>query len=398
MPNLENLQEILKIPTTMPKQFVVKTVKCVYFFAGQQRKGDVKFWLQKFCGERNWELIMEEFDLLRPGSNNDLSIPSVQKQWMEKLAGFQLVLNTPPCSSFSRAVWANSRGPCPVRSSRFPQGFPWLSKELQVKAELGNSLLQFMWHTFEAIHSIMQTTPIIGFGEHPEDLGRIPNGGPGDCPASAWQTAEFSSLVRRGWWSGGFKQDKFGAPTPKPTRAIANSQSFLELAPASVPTFTDDGFYLGPIPKSKGPHTVSLLRKPGDSGPFRTAASAAYPSDLCKMIAHCMIRGLENWTPSVRPSEGGINPPKTSATIQVEVSKPSFPPAPPKATVCRFSFSHVDKRRLEDRLLEENVLTSSLKDPPSRREPSTPPADPGPHTPALDVADNPHGSNGQESV
>ena len=217
----------------------------VYFFAGAVRKFDIRFWFEQLCVQHNYQLCMEEIDLLRPGSNNDLGILTLQEQWTANLGKYNAVLITPPCSSFSRVTWANSRGPPPVRSANFPRGFPWLSKLHQDKAELGNTLTDFTWTILEKVQELGLTTNITGFAEHPEDLGRVRGRGPADVPASIWQASRFANLVKKGWWSGAFRQDKFGAPTAKPTRAIAKGKFFSAVAPSSMPTFDTRDFTLG---------------------------------------------------------------------------------------------------------------------------------------------------------
>ena len=245
--------------------------KCIYFFAGPARKGDLKFWLQEICEEKHIVLQMHEFDLLRGGPGNDLSILGVQQHWINRLEEFNAVVVTPPCSTFSRAPWANSMGPVPVRSARYPDGFPWLSNQLRSKAVLGNSLVQFHWDCLQRVHQLQNHLNITGFGEHPEDLGRVRGKGPGDIPASIWRSQQYRSLMDNNWWSAGFKQDALGAPTAKPTRAISNSWEFEAFGTSGPPTFDVDGFYTGPILRSLDVPKVSLLRKKGDTGPFRTA-------------------------------------------------------------------------------------------------------------------------------
>ena len=83
----------------------------------------------------------------------DLTKPRVRNRWLKAIREgqyFALIL-TPPCSTFSRlrAVWANGRGPYPVRSRRFPRGFPWNGGARKRKAELGNSLADFSYEAMQ---------------------------------------------------------------------------------------------------------------------------------------------------------------------------------------------------------------------------------------------------------
>ena len=69
-------------------------IHAVYFFAGPQRKGDVRFWLQKMADELNLLLIIEEVDLLRGGKAHDLADASMQKAWLAKLDTYNVVILT----------------------------------------------------------------------------------------------------------------------------------------------------------------------------------------------------------------------------------------------------------------------------------------------------------------
>jgi hypothetical protein len=141
---------------------------------------------------------MHEFDLLRPGSDSDLSLIAVQEAWMLRLQEFNAVVITPPCASYSRAQYANSNGPRPVRSAAYPLGFPWLSGADKSRAELGSNFAAFLWQVLFKIRVLAVTHNITGLGEHPEDLGRVKGKIPPAFPASIWQSAEHKSLVDDG--------------------------------------------------------------------------------------------------------------------------------------------------------------------------------------------------------
>eukprot|EP00969_Alexandrium_andersonii_P331471 14650279-Alexandrium_andersonii.AAC.1 len=48
---------------------------------------------------------------------------------------------SPPCNTFSRAVWSNRCGPRPVRDRENPRGYPWLTGALKRKCEEANALV-----------------------------------------------------------------------------------------------------------------------------------------------------------------------------------------------------------------------------------------------------------------
>jgi hypothetical protein len=125
-----------------------------------------------------------------------------------------------------------------------------------------------------------------------------------------------------------------------------------------MPSFDNEGYYKGPVSKQQNKGTVSLLRKKDDDGPFRTAAAAAYPDDMCKAIATALFEALDLCAGTPKPLDG-----------EKMVVVPAFPPIPPSLT-CATSggglnypalrSSHSQKSLLEKRLLELKIKT--LKD------------------------------------
>jgi hypothetical protein len=341
--------------------FVFKTV---YFFSGAERKGDIRHWLQQECNACNYRLDMVEFDLLRNGLADDLSGSETQKSWILRLKEFDCVIVTPPCGSFSRAQWANNFGPHPVRSSVWPDGFPWLSHLDLERAELGNNFANFMFSILKEVDRLQASINIVGFAEHPEDLGRVRGKPRGSTPASIWQRQDHKQLLLAGWWSGAFQQGSFGAETQKPTRCLANSRVFEELAPASVPKFCKDGFYIGPVTKTTLSNYVSLLRTSGESGPFKTAASGAYPSAMCRKIAELIMKAHRAWRPMQPPSEGGILKAATASdSIPQSPQTGTFSQAPGNGSTLPKALINL----LEDKLLEIKVQTLQSRvilDPP----------------------------------
>ena len=178
-----------------------------------------------------------------------------------------MVLCTPPCSSFSRVMWSNNNGPQPIRSASHPEGYPWLRGAEARKAHLGNTLVNFLWKVCSKVEILRKTQRMVAFAEHPEDLGEVTNGRKG-TPASIWRMSEFRRLLEQGWWSGAFRQCDFDAPTPKPTRCLASSEEFVDLAKASTPSFKKDGSYEGPVQRCTHNHTESLTRTSVDTGDF----------------------------------------------------------------------------------------------------------------------------------
>ena len=333
------------------------TLKAIYFFAGPQRKGDIKSWLEDSCKTIPCNLQLVEIDLLRGGLTHDLSVTTSQELWLRNIGSYHMVIITPPCSNYSRAVWANRFGPRPLRSARFPRGFPWLSSKDKEKADLNTGLVDFTWAVLRRVDELQNSQCIVAFAEHPEDLGRVRNQGPEAVPASIWRDPERLRLKDKGWWSGAFRQCDLGAPTPKPTRGLSNDNAFESLAVSSEPTFSTAGFYSGPVGVCNHDHSETLIRTDSNqSGPFRTQQAASYPSDMCRIIACSLITAVRKRWLTVAPPVGELSP----ATVQP--AEFAFPPLPPPATV---ALSQELKGLLSDKILGLKLETMELRDPPA---------------------------------
>ena len=83
-----------------------KKRKVLYLFAGPERKSGVGSMLTKLG------FVVIEVDILK-NRLHDLSIGTTQQRWLQRIAAgeFDAVLASPPCSTYSRAVWANAFGP-----------------------------------------------------------------------------------------------------------------------------------------------------------------------------------------------------------------------------------------------------------------------------------------------
>ena len=184
-----------------------------------------------------------------------------------------------------------------MRSREHPWGFPWVKKRLQHQLELGNELVRFSIQVCEAV--VLHPTsfdgfPVFLFGEHPEDLGAVVREEDGMvlCPASIWQLQAIRSLVEAPGspvFTIGLNQCCWGAAWRKPTRLLATAACMRAWGPTEWPTFSGDGFYLGPLSKScQCQITTSLARKKDDSS-FRTTGTDVYPPKLDEAIAQAMI-------------------------------------------------------------------------------------------------------------
>ena len=251
--------------------------KALYLFSGKARKSDIGALLR----DRGWEVL--EMDILRDKAH-DITLEKVQvkvRGWIRDKV-FRALLASPPCDSFTRAKMANCNGPRPVRDFDNPRGLPHLTWAEKRTVMLANSLVDFTLELFE-LHCRGDLS--VAVLEHPEDLGAVTHGPFYQCrPASIWQFPALLNVLKLpGVITVGLRQCDFGTPYVKPTRLLlkvfANkSPLFFE----GLPSLDSMGFYQGPIPRSKG-HT-SLVRRRGDVG-FRTTGTAAWPVELCKVLA-----------------------------------------------------------------------------------------------------------------
>ena len=102
------------------------------------------------------------------------------------------ILLSPPCSTFSRAAWANFRGPRPVRSYAKPRGFDTLTGAERHTCILGN-IADF---TFEVLELAAELGVAFTLLEQPEDLGAMsygPHAGP--QPSSMWQWPQLAKIL-----------------------------------------------------------------------------------------------------------------------------------------------------------------------------------------------------------
>ena len=192
-----------------------------------------------------------------------------------------MVLSTPPCNAFSRAVFANKNGPRPIRDRMYPKGFPWLDSASKKLADEGNILSDF---TVSIAEAALEAN-VLFLIEFPEDLGKSRLG----TPASLWQREDLRKLP--GAIRGAFYQCDWGAADyAKPTGSLTSAATFAAAPGFHVgwPTFYDNGYYSGPLPASCGHNHQSLIGRDG-SGDFRTAPTGAYPPALCRRFAELLF-------------------------------------------------------------------------------------------------------------
>jgi len=267
----------------------------LYLFSGAARKADVRASLAELCKAQSVSLQMSEVDICRDPSM-DLLDSALATQYLQQISdsSWDVVILTPPCSSFSRARCAQP-GPKPVRSRLYPLGFPWLSDAHRLLVEQGNEFIFFSFQVCTA--ALSNSIPFLL--EHPEDLGAMPSG---HTPASIWQLPEARALFQHeNVFTFALYQCQHGASTPKPTRFLTSIRAAGNMPHLGPPRFDATDRYAGPLPRFCGHrHKDRLL------GPNTTAASAAYPAGLCSLIA--------TWVFSV--FDGGGNLPMSVSGVQ----------------------------------------------------------------------------------
>ena len=254
-----------------------------YLFAGVARKADIRDWLEKLCSANGMVLDLTEIDLCH-GAGHDMA---EEEQWLRvrsllEEGVYDTALITPPCSTYSRAPWANKRGPKPVRSRAHPWGFPWLRGAQREKAELGSLLVQRALEAARSAHGAGTTWLL----EHPEDLGRVKAG----VPASIWQLEEtFAVVADSEATTGALHQCQWsGVSVAKPTRLAGTVANLGSLVHPGWPKFTAAGYYTGPLPRSCGHSHAPLIGGDGRGG-FKTGPSAAYPPEMCRGLAQLLF-------------------------------------------------------------------------------------------------------------
>ena len=262
---------------------VISAKRVLYIFAGAKRRASIGDLLSK----RGW--IVEELDILR-SRKHDLSRRHLREQLIGKVSAskYLLVISSPPCDTFTRVKFANNFGPAATRSKAFLRGYPWLNTAQRRVTNLGNLFADF---SFEIILKQLQNQPPYNLAimEHPEDLGVVLSGPhAGKFPGSIWQFEQHNLCIQAGARSVGLLQSEFGMPYPKPTRLLLGIPGPLPaLFYEGIPTFSSEGHYLGPIPRSSS-HTATLAKQ-SKGEDFRTTGTAAWPPKLCSLLVDLVV-------------------------------------------------------------------------------------------------------------
>jgi hypothetical protein len=186
------------VPASAPG---IDELRVLYFFGGDERRGDVRGALLDLIKKDNLnlKLCMDEVDLVRqPGL--DECDGKVQKLYCSSVISgrWDVILLSPALGSFSRAIFASHTPSVPLRDAAWPHGFPWLefAKADLVRSE--NEILNFCVKILEFAKEASRRTwwhRTRGWMEHPEDLGKHHLGD----PASVWQLPAVKHLSAAGY-------------------------------------------------------------------------------------------------------------------------------------------------------------------------------------------------------
>ena len=146
----------------------------LYLFAGQPRKWDMRDCLTKLGYEQGIDIHIDCIDRQRK-PRIDLSKTKEREKLLQAIraGAYDTILLSPPYSTFSRAPWANFKGPRPVRSYENPRGFATLTGAERHKCILGNIFADFTWEVLELAAEIDISFALL---EQPEDLGAMSYG------------------------------------------------------------------------------------------------------------------------------------------------------------------------------------------------------------------------------
>jgi hypothetical protein len=154
-----------------------QVLKGLYLFAGEPRRSSIEAAMAELAFGSNVTVEIVEIDITRDPLQHDLTNPELRQSYLEDIAKgvYDFVIVSPPCNTWSRACWANSMGPKPLRSRAHPFGFPWLEGDKKMKAEIGTLLAFFALAAMRAVSCArLAGHKVVGLLEHPKTLALPP--------------------------------------------------------------------------------------------------------------------------------------------------------------------------------------------------------------------------------
>ncbi|OLQ03582.1 Anthranilate N-benzoyltransferase protein 2 [Symbiodinium microadriaticum] len=275
---------------------------------------------QETASAWGWDATIECVDICR-SAKMDLAKSTLRQSYLDKIQAksFDAILLSPPCSSFSRAPFANHRGPRPVRCYQHPRGKDTLTARERDRAILGNVFADFAWEVATLVAK--GAANFLAF-EQPDDLGAIHKGPfAGERPASMWQWPAFEQLLKQGCRTVVFHQASFGTPYAKPTRLFLRTPCELpSFVHEGAPTFDEAGSYLGPLPSS---NQYGGLLQHRAKGLFATSGSERWPPRLCQWLASVLVQTCLD--PASTATEGEVQEQHNDDDLGYVVNEPEGP-------------------------------------------------------------------------
>ncbi|CAK0883391.1 unnamed protein product [Prorocentrum cordatum] len=278
-------------------------LRVLYLFSGLSRRASIKECLEEKVAATPLELEVVEVEDVREGA-------------------YGVVIVTPPCSTFLRSLFANRRGPPPLRNAMWPLGFPWLQGPSKERVQDANILGLLAAQILEAvIHARSVGHRARGLMEFPEDLGARRAIGRVRAiawgrPASLWQLPQFRRITRpdSGFVTFAFRQLEFGVLCPKPARFLTDLGALAAGRALGWPDLDGEGWCRGPL--SPPPSGSRQLVTPDGRRKRELADTAAYPVAMYRWIATAII---EDFLTPFDPLRDGVmvggGPPPSRATI-----------------------------------------------------------------------------------
>ena len=298
----------------------------LYLFAGHARRTDLPAAMSDLLQSPetypNMEIEWTQVDILRNGAADDLLDDDRRQGILEDIRSgkYHFVIASPPCSSWSRAVFKDHCGPRPIRSRQYPLGFPWLSGKNKLTADQANVLVLCAVSSMRAVaKAVSKGHSCVGLLEFPEDLG-VANLG---IPASIWQLRDVQDLLLIGFMWIAMFQCWTGLDASKPTRFLSNAIDIRGAGIEGPPTFDKQFRYLGPLTSSCCQIKHQSLTGKLDDQTFRTTPTAQYPKALNELLANILLNTISPpvaWAGSSSKSCSSFLPP-----VRVEILKGEIP-------------------------------------------------------------------------
>ena len=287
-----------------------RTLKVLYLFSGVERRASIAEHLKELCEKGGLGMDFFDVDIHVGGSAHDLLDEDVQEEYIAKIhdGEYDFVILSPPCGSWSRANWANNKGPAPCRDRFHPWGFANQKDGQQGRTDRGN---QFVHFSIRAIQTA-QLAKAKGFHvrcllEHPEDLGRVgPQALHQGVPASIWQIDELRKAfgVNESTTVAGWQCQFPDTDYPKPTRLYSDIPGIASFGRVGWPILDANHQPRGPLPRYCGHnHKAKTIGVDEATGGFHISPTAAYPEGMCAWIAKLIFDDFQR--APVRPRGRG---------------------------------------------------------------------------------------------